>query len=469
MTTSTGAAAPLLPAARRRTAAVLLLLCCVQFLLVLDMTVVNVAVPQLRADLSLSAARAQWALTAYLVPFGALLLVGGRLGDRYGRRRVLIAGLALFTVGNLLAAVSTGFAGLVLARTLSGVGAAAASPSALALLVTCFPSGPAHARAFAAWGGVGASGAAVGVLLGGLLTSGSGWRAVFAMAVPVSAVLLVLAPRLLPPARPARTRPLDLPGAVLTALAAGACLLALGRTAELGWNAAEVHLWHTVATGALVLLWLHLRRAADPLVPPELLHRRTVMTGTTLMACAAGTLICAFLLSSLLLQERLGHSALRTGLEFLPAAVATVVTARGAGALMGRWGSRPVSLLAFGVTVAGALALAVAADGGPVAVVLALAVLSAGVGAVFVIAGTTTMSGMRPGEAGVLAGVSTTAHELGAGTVVALALAVSVTGGDPDLAAGFLALASVAAAGMVVAAIGLRAGDGVGARGRFVH
>jgi MFS family permease len=448
---------------------VLSLLCCVQFLLILDVTVVNVAVPQLRAELLLSTAQAQWALTAYLVPFGALLLVGSRLGDRYGRRRVLLAGLAVFAVGNLLAAVSTGFAGLVLARALTGVGAAAASPSALALLVTCFPSGPAHARAFAAWGGVGAAGAAVGVLLGGLLTSWLGWRAVFAIAVPVSAVLVAAAPRLLPQGLPARQRSVDLPGALLTVVAAGACLLTLSRAGELGWNAPEVHVWHTVATAALVLLWWHLRRATDPLVALDLLRRRTVLTGTTLMACAAGTLICAFLLSSLLLQEDLGHSALRTGVEFLPAAVATALAAKAAGALVGRWGSRPVSVLGLALATVGALALAGVADSGPVGVVLALAVLSAGLGAVFVVAGMTTMADMQPGEAGVLAGLSTTAHELGAGTVVALVVAVTLTAGGTDLRSGFLVLAAVAAGGLGVAAASLRATDGVGARGGFVH
>jgi MFS family permease len=344
---------------------VLSLLCCVQFLLVLDVTVVNVALPELRADLLLSTAQAQWALTAYLVPFGALLLVGGRLGDRYGRRRVLVAGLLLFAVGNLLAAVSTGFAWLVLARALTGVGAAAASPSALALLVTCFPSGPAHARAFAAWGGVGAAGAAAGVLLGGLLTSWLGWRAVFAIAVPVTTLLIAAAPRLLPRALPSRPRTVDLLGALLSAAAAGACLLALGRTSELGWNAPEVHAWHTVATAAVVLLWLHLRRARDPLVDLELLHRRTVLAGTTLMACAAGTLVCAFLLTSLLLQERLGHSALRTGLEFLPAAVAAAVAARRAGALVGRWGSRPVAAVGLTSAALGALASRLLPTPGP--------------------------------------------------------------------------------------------------------
>ena len=421
-----------------------------QFLLVLEVTVVNVAVPRLRADLPLSTAQAQWAITAYLVPFGALLLVGGRLGDRYGRRRVLVAGLALSAVGNVLAAASTGFGGLVLARALPGVCAAAASPSALALLVTCFPSGPAHVRAFAAWGGVGAAGSAVGVLLGGLLTSWHGWRAVFAIAVPVSALLLAAAPRLLPRVPAARRRPVDLPGALLTAVAAGTCLLGLSRTAELGWNAPDVHLWHTVATVALVLLRLHLRRAADPLVALDLLHRRTVITGTTLMACAAGTLVCALLFTSLLLQERLGHSALRTGLEFLPAAVSTAVTARRAGTLVTRWGSRRVSALGLALATAGALTLAGATDGGPAAVALSLAVLSAGLGAVFVVAGITTMAGMQPGEAGVLAGLSTTAHELGAGTVVALAIAVTVTTGSPDPRSGFLVLAAVTAGGLLV-------------------
>jgi MFS family permease len=448
---------------------VLSLLCCAQFLLVLDVTVVNVALPQLRADLLLSTAQAQWALTAYLVPFGALLMVGGRLGDRYGRRRVLVAGLGLFAVGNLLAAVSPGFGWLVLSRALTGVGAAAASPSALALLVTCFPSGPAHARAFAAWGGVGAAGAAVGVLLGGLLTSWLGWRVVFAIAVPVTVVLLAAAPRLLPRALPARPRRFDLLGALLSAVAAGACLLALGRTGELGWDAPEVHGWHTVATAALVLLWLHLHRAGDLLVAPGLLHRRTVLTGTTLTACAAGTVVCAFLLTSLLLQERLGHSALRTGLEFLPAAVATTVAARRAGALVGRLGSRPVAALGLALATVGALALAAAPDAGPSAVVLALTVLAAGLGAVFVVEGMTTMAGMQPGEAEGLAGLSTTAHELGAGTGVALAVAVSVTAGGADLRSGFLCLAAVAAAGLVVALTGLRAGDGVGSRGGFVH
>jgi predicted MFS family arabinose efflux permease len=230
-----------------------------------------------------------------------------------------------------------------------------------------------------------------------------------------------------------------------------------------------VHLWHTLATVAVVLLWLHLRRASDPLVPLDLLRRRSVLTGTTLMACAAGTLICAFLLCSLLLQERLGHSALRTGLEFLPAAVATVVTARAAARVLGTWGSRRVAVLALAVAGAGAVALAVVADAGPVPVVLALALLASGVGAVFVIAGTTIMSGMGQGEAGVLAGLSTTAHELGAGAVLALALAVAIVADGVDLPAGFLSLAVVVAVALGAAVAGLRPTDGIGARGGFVH
>jgi predicted MFS family arabinose efflux permease len=256
---------------------------------------------------------------------------------------------------------------------------------------------------------------------------------------------------------------------VLTAVTAGACLLALGRTAELGWNAPEVHLWHTVATVAGVLLWLHLRRAADPLVALDVLHRRTVLAGTTLMACAAGTLVCAFLLSSLLLQEDLGHSPLRTGIEFLPAAIASVTTARGAGALVGRWGSRRVAVTGLTLAILGALALGGAADRGPAAVVLSLAVLSAGLGAVFVVAGMTTMAGMRPGEAGLLAGLSTTAHELGAGAVVATAVAVTVTGGA-DLRSGFLTPRAVAAGAWLSrrpACAPRRVG--IGARGGFVH
>jgi MFS family permease len=454
---------------------VLPLLCAAQFLLVLDVTVVNVAVPALRAALGLTAGDAQWAVTAYAVPFGALLLAGGRAGDRWGRRRVLVAGLAVFAVGSAVAAATGSVAGLLGGRALQGVGAAAVSPSALALLVTVFPSGPAHRRAMAAWGGVGASGAAAGVLLGGVLTSAFGWRSVFLIGVPVATALAVAATRLLPAAAPARPRRLDTLGAVLAMAAAGAGLLGAARAATLGFAAPQVWGSLVAAVLALGLLVRRLRHAADPLVQPAILARRTVLTGMTLMGVAAGSLVTTFYLTSLLLQDGYGHSPVRTGLEFLPAALATVVGARGGAHALARWGSRPVGAAGLTLAVGGAGLLAFADPTRPwaAAVLPGFVLLALGLGATFVVAGTTTMSHIGPGEAGTLAGLSTTAHELGAGFVLAVVVAIAAgDGGElfPDAPHGaYLALAGVAVLGALAAVVGLRRGEGKGGGAAFTH
>ncbi|WP_245623161.1 MFS transporter [Spirillospora albida] len=435
------------PAARWRA---LVLLCLAQFMLVVDITVVNVALPTIGADLGLDGTEATWVVTAYALCFGGLLLLGGRLADALGRRRAVLLGLALFSAASLACGLAPDGTVLIAGRAVQGAGAALLSPAALAIITTAF-HGPERHRALGVWAAIGGTGAAAGVLLGGLLAGGPGWEWVFFVNVPVGLAVLALLPSAVAAVPPVR-RPLDPAGALTGTLAAGALIFGLVRAGEDGWGSAPA-LGALAASAVLAIAFVLVERGVrSPLVPLPFLARRTIATGGLIMVAASVMMLSAFFLCSLYLQHVLGLSAVRTGLAFLPAALATIAGAHLASGLVGRIGPRPVAATGFALAAAGALLLARVPAGGHVLtdVLPGFVLLAAGTGAGFVCATTTAMSGIGHDEAGVASGIVSTGHEIGGALGVALAAAfagASLGGASVDgFQDAFTVFAGVAAA-----------------------
>lgn len=434
----------------------LALLCVAQFMVILDVTVVNVALPELAADLRLDRAALTWVVTAYTLCFGGLMLLGGRLADLLGRRAVFLTGLALFTAASLAAGLAGDATVLIGARAAQGVGAALLSPAALSIITTTFHGAERH-RALGVWAALGGAGAAAGVLVGGLLTSGPGWQWVFYVNVPVGVLVAALVPATVA-AAPRLAGRLDVPGALLATAASAALIYGLVRAGEDGW---------LYAVGAAVLLYAAFvaveRRLPAPLVRPGLLAQRPMAAGVATMLAASALLISGFFLSSLLLQHQLGLTALATGLLFLPVAVATGAGAHLAGRLVRGAGARPVAAAGFGVAAAGyALLSQVDADSGAWTGVLPGFVLAAlGLGAGFVTATTTALTRVAPHDAGVASGAVNTAHELGAALGVAAVSAIAGASAEaatgPATTGGFTDAFLACAAASAVAALVLTA------------
>jgi EmrB/QacA subfamily drug resistance transporter len=319
-------------ASRRRAA--LTVLCLAQFMLVLDVTVVNVALPDIGADLHLGRTALTWVVTSYTLAFGGLMLLGGRLADALGARRTFLAGLVLFTGASLAAGLANGAGTLLTARVAQGAGAALLSPAALSLVTSSF-EGEERRRALGVWAGIGGAGSAAGVLLGGLLTSGPGWNWIFYVNVPVGLLVLVLVPSLVAgtPPRPAR---LDLPGAILVTGGTAALIKGLVSAGDQGWGSAEALVPLALAVGLYAAFALAERASRAPLIDVRLLTRQPVLAGAFLILVATGLLIAAFFLSSVHLQHDRGYSALGTGLAFLPVAVATAAS-HWSGWVTSRW------------------------------------------------------------------------------------------------------------------------------------
>ncbi|MEV0388895.1 MFS transporter [Nonomuraea sp. NPDC050643] len=441
--------------------AVLVLLCLAQFMLIVDITVVQVALPTIGADLALGRESLTWVVTTYTLCFGGLMVLGGRLADSLGARRTLLAGLGLFTVASLVCGLAGSGGVLIAGRALQGVGAALLSPAALAVITSTF-HGERRGRALGVWAAIGGTGAALGVLLGGVLTAGPGWAWAFFVNVPIGVLVLAAVPVVVPPAAGRRER-LDIPGAVMVTVATGLLIYGLVAAGDAGWTAAGTVL---PLAGALVMYVLFViveKSVRSPLMRAETLARRPVISGTFVMLVATGLMLGLFFLSSLYLQHVLRFSALETGLIFLPVAVAITVGAQAGGRLIGRLGGRPVAVAAFAVTAAGAaLMTRISPDASAYTTLLPGFTLAAlGIGPAFVTATTTTMANVPPGENGVAAGVINTFHELGGSigvAVVSTVAAASLAPGSGAGAAGFvdgLVLCAVVAGVAAVVALGL--------------
>jgi len=418
------------PAAPR--SAALALLASAQLMLVLDVTVVNVALPDIGAALHLSQGVVPWVMTAYTVFFGGLMLLGGRIADLVGARRLTLLGLALFIASSLVCALSGGAAVLLVGRALQGVGAALMSPAALATVMTLY-TGPSRGKALGVWSALAGAGSALGVVLGGVLTSEAGWRWVFAINVPIGIALLIAIPLVVPVRRQpeAATRPgLDVPGAVLVTAGTGAAIYGLVNVGGHGWSAVSTVLPLVLAVVILAAFSVVERHTKQPLLTVGLLGRRAVLAGSFLMLAATGLLVGGYFLGSFSLQRAHGYSALHVGLVFLPAAVATVAGAAG--------GSRILTFVSARVVAAAGLALAAvgyaiaARWSQPALLVTGLSIAALGIGATFVTAFTASLADADPAEGGLRSALVNTFHELGG-------------------AAGVAVLASAAGAGLVTA------------------
>ncbi len=337
----------------RRHVIALVVLCLAALLDTIDVTVVNVAMPTIRTALHFSEGGLAWMVNAYMVPFGGFLLLAGRAGDLLGRRRVLLAGTALFTAASLASALAPNETVMIITRAAEGLGAAFVVPMTLAMLSSVFPAGPARNRAFAVWGGVSAVAGTLGLIAGGLLVSAAGWRWIFFINIPVGAVVVAAALRYLPTDRPGRAGSFDLLGA-LTATGA-ASLLAYGVVQT------ETHPWGSARTiallaGAAILLGGFLAHerftARDPLMPLALWRNRSVAGSNLVSALLSSAIFAMFYSTTLYQQQVLGYSALRTGLAYIPLGLSILVSAGAGPAVVSRIGVRLTtaagSLVAFG-------------------------------------------------------------------------------------------------------------------------
>jgi EmrB/QacA subfamily drug resistance transporter len=388
-----------------------------QLMLILDVTVVAIALPHMGADLDLSRPALTWVVSAYTLTFGGMLLLGGRLTDVLGSRTVVLTGLGVFTAASLATGLSQGSVALIGGRVGQGLGAALLSPAALSLVVKLF-DGEERNRALGIWSSLGGAGAALGVLLGGVLTAGPGWPWVFYVNVPVGAVVLLALARRLDHDRPTGSGArLDVVGAVLVTGGTASAVYGLISAGEHGWLAASTVVPAIAAVAFYLGFAAHLRSAAVPLVDPRLLARRTVAAGTFLILVATALMISVFFLGTFSLQHLRGYGALATGLMFLPVALGTIGGANVAGRVVGGRGPGPIAAAGLVVTGLGT-ALPVVFDSAGMMVV-GMSVAATGLGAVFVGASTAALSQVGHHEAGVASGILSTFHEFGAALGVA--------------------------------------------------
>ena len=445
-------------AAARQPWTTLVLLAVAQFMVILDITVVNVALPSIGADLDFAPGDLQWVVTAYVLVTGGLLLLGGRAADLFGRRPVFLAGLLTFTGASLVSGLATSPEMLIVARAAQGLGAAMLSPAALSIITTTY-AGAQRTTALTVWGAIGAGGAAAGVLFGGMLTTWLSWEWVFFINVPVGAIAAVIAWRLIPrpTGRIARFAELDLGGALTVTAGLATMVYAIDGATTHGWGSARTLALLGVGT-ALVALFLWIERSAKrPLVPPATWRVRSLVSSATMMLGATGLMVGAFFLSSLYLQRVLDASALETGLAFLPFALIIGVAAHVGSQALGRFGGRVVVVTGLLLTSAGALLLALAPDQADYLPHLlpGLLLIGFGIGFVLISVQVTAMTDVTHDDAGLASGLMQTAHEVGAAMGVAVLATVATSAGG-GLAEGFgdaFAAAAAIAAGLAALAL----------------
>jgi EmrB/QacA subfamily drug resistance transporter len=442
----------------RRRPLILVLCCVAQFLGVLDVTVVNVALAPIRADLGFSTTGLQWVVSAYTLSCAGFLLLGGRAADLFGRRQVFCAGLALFGLASLAGGLAQDPAMLVAARALQGLGGAVMAPTSLSILANVYDEGAARNRAFGLWGTLGALGGASGALVGGLVMDALSWRWILLGNAPVALGVAVVAWRVIPAFGRRERRSFDVAGAIT--VTAGLVLVTYGVIAS------HRHGWASVATlapllGGLDLLALfalletYVVRA--PLVPPRMLRSRALVGANVAAMCLGACAMSMWFLLSLYLQGSLGYSPLRAGLAFLPMSLTILACTQAASRLAARVGSGRV--LAFGLTLLGGglLLFARAGDGELLAPSLLCA---AGIGCSFVSAAITATTGVGREDSGLASGLVNTSFQVGGSVGLALLATIAAGGGFQTAfaAGGVIALTGATAAlRLTWPAYGLRA------------
>lgn len=436
----------------------LLLLLIAQLMVILDITAVNIALPSLASDLELTGSDISWTITSYSLVFGSLLLLGGRAADLLGRRRMFLAGLTVFTVSSFASAIAGTGEALFVARAGQGVGAALLSPAALAIIMSTF-QGTQRAKALAAWAAVGGAGAAIGVLVGGVLTELADWRMIFYVNLPIAVVLAIGVLHVVPAdTHKPHWKGLDVRGALLATTSLGAIVFAITQADGAGWTSAQTHVFGLGGLLGLAAFGVLELRTDTPLLRIERLADRAVGGGLFLMLAAAGALFGLFLLVSLYLQNVLGMGPLATGLAFVPLALAAGAGAHAAGHIVSKHGVRVPLAGAFIVSAAGmALLSRVGDDGSYVRDVLpGMLIAGVGLGLASVTVALAVLTGAREKESGMISGLSSTGHEIGGTLGIAIFSTIAAGSGaivGPQAASGIAHAFAAAALLVSVAAV----------------
>ena len=402
--------------AQRRKWLALALLASTQFVIILDAAIVNVAIPSIGRDLKFSEENLTWIPNAYALTFGGFLLLGGRMADLLGRRRLFMIGLVLFSVASLLGGLANTEELLIGARALQGLGAALLAPSALSMVTNMFAEGAERNKALGIWGAVSGSGGAAGVLLGGILTEYAGWEWVLWVNVPIGVIAAILAPRLLVESRrESDLRYFDAFGAITVTVGLSLLVFALVDTVNEGWGSTQTLSLLAIAAVLLVAFVVNELRSRDPLMPFRIFRLRT-LTGANIVGLLVGAALFAmFFFLSRYMQEVLGYSALDAGLSYLPLALAIIFSAGGASVLVTKLGFKPVLLAGLVLVTIGLLWFAqLPEDGTYLSHLLApMLICAIGLGLAFVPVTIAAVSGVSEDESGLASGLINTSQQIG--------------------------------------------------------
>ena len=408
----------------------LALLALAEFVVVLDASIVNIALPSIGRGLDFSLANLSWVVNAYVLTFGGFLLLGGRIADLLGRRRVFMVGLGVFSLASLAGGLAQSEAWLIGARAVQGLGAAMLAPAALSLVTATFSEGAERNKALSIWGAVAGSGAAAGVLLGGVLTSALGWRSVLFVNVPIGIAAILIAPRLLSESRAEGSRRgFDFPGAVTVTAGLSALVYALVRATTVGWGSMQTIGVIAAAVMLLATFVLIERRSAAPLMPFAFFRNQNVTLANTAMLAAGAGIIGLFFYLSLYMQKVLGYSAIKAGISQLPLAVGIIVAAGLTSPLVARIGIRKVLLTGLALFAGGLVWFAqLPVHGTYLADILGPSLLIAlGLGMAFVPITILSVSGVKDREYGLASGLVNTSQQIGGALGLAVLSSIATT------------------------------------------
>jgi EmrB/QacA subfamily drug resistance transporter len=415
---------------------VLTLVCMAQFMVILDATIVNVALPSIQADLDMSDADLQWIVNAYTLVFGGFLLLGGRAGDLLGRKRIFLVGVVIFSVASLLNGLAPSSEFLIIFRGLQGLGGALIAPAALSIIMTTFAEGPERNKAMSVWAAIAVGGAAVGLLLGGILVDAFSWPWIFFVNVPVGIAVFIAAMRYVPESKDESAhKSFDLLGATTVTAGLVTLVYAIVKAQEKGWGSA-----HTLGIGGLAIALLVAfvvieRRSAEPLVRLSIFRVRTVRAANIVMFLVAAGLFAMFFFNTLYLQRVLGYSPLEAGLAFLPFTAGIIVGAGLSQALVQKVGARELPLIGMVLAIAGMLLFTRLQPGSEYLtdflppVILA----SIGMGLTFVPVTLIATSGVPPADAGLASGLYNTSQQIGGALGLAILSTLAVSASDDTL------------------------------------
>jgi len=411
--------------------AVLALVAIAQFMVVLDATVVNVALPTIKQDVGFSEQSLSWVLNSYTLIFGGFLLLGGRLADRLGRRRLFMAGIALFAGASFVCGISQSEGMLLVARGCQGLGGALVSPAALSIILTTFAEGSDRNHALAVWGAIAGAGGAIGLLLGGLIVEVLTWRWVFFINVPIGAIVLALAPRIIAESRSETETEggYDVEGAIAITLGTMVLVFTLIKADSWGWSAARTLVGFAVAAVLIVAFVMIERRHAEPLVPLRIFSNRSLAASDATMLVVAAALFGMFYFCTLYLQQVLGYSALKTGVAYLPLSLTIIGASTLASRFVDRFTPKPVLLTGLLVTTVGFVLLTGVSGHGDYGshVLPAMLVLGTGLGLSFVPITIAATNGVAGRDSGLASGLLNTTQQVGGSLGLAILSSVSTS------------------------------------------